>query len=108
MSCVAFTLRGSFLSLSLTSFVYALSAPALTPLHSVSSATFSGAPAATAQRRGDPLSLACRFFDSHCVGYIEQEDLEELFYMVAPYASSESGDTWGAGQFGHVPAPACC
>ncbi|GAX78377.1 hypothetical protein CEUSTIGMA_g5819.t1 [Chlamydomonas eustigma] len=31
----------------------------------------------------DNLSLACRFFDTRCVGYLEADDLEEMLYMVS-------------------------
>lgn len=37
---------------------------------------------------GDPLSLACRFFDRGLAGYLEDDDLEEIGYMVADNLSS--------------------
>ena len=37
---------------------------------------------------GDFLQLACRFFDSGCAGYIDGEDLEDIFYMVSDSISS--------------------
>ncbi|GAB4821065.1 hypothetical protein N2152v2_008111 [Parachlorella kessleri] len=32
---------------------------------------------------GDPLLLCCRYFDRECAGYLLDEDLEEVAYMVA-------------------------
>lgn len=39
---------------------------------------------------GLPLPLACRYFDTTGVGYLLDEDLEEIAYMVEEDMSRES------------------
>eukprot|EP00955_Chlamydomonas_euryale_P027807 293432-Chlamydomonas_euryale.AAC.1 len=49
----------------------------------------SSTPAAAAAMPPDTLLLACRWFDARLVGYLEQDDLEDLLPLVAPELTRE-------------------
>lgn len=51
-----------------------------------------GAGAAPAAGVSEHLLAACRFYDRECAGYLEDEDLEEIAYMVSDSLSSECTD----------------
>ena len=44
--------------------------------------------ALAAPGQAEPLSVACRWFDRECAGYLEGEDLEEIIFMVSDAISS--------------------
>ena len=44
--------------------------------------------ALAAPGQAEPLSVACRWFDRECAGYLEGDDLEEIFFMVSDAISS--------------------